>query len=174
MESIISTFHIDWKIIIAQAINFAIVFGVLYFYALKPLGKLMEERGEKIAKGVSDAKLNAETLNKTKEMHEETLVKARAEAQVIFQNAKKEAEAKKVEMLEKAKNEVDTLINSGKKTLEAEKNKMVEEARGEIVALAMAATEKLLNTKIDKDFNGKTVKELEKDGSWGGPLKNRP
>jgi len=37
---------------------------------------------------------------------------------------------------------------------------MIEEARGEIVTLAMAATEKLLNTKIDKDFNSKTVKEL--------------
>ncbi|MFA6000027.1 MAG: F0F1 ATP synthase subunit B [Candidatus Paceibacterota bacterium] len=160
MESIISTFHIDWKIIIAQAVNFAIVFGVLYFYALKPLGKLMDERSEKIARGITDAKMNAETLMKTKEAHEETLVKARAEAQVIFQTAKKEAEVKKAEMLEKTKAEVAVLIDSGKKTLEAEKNKMVEEARGEIVALAMAATEKLLNTKIDKDFNNKTVKEL--------------
>ncbi|MEK6827090.1 MAG: F0F1 ATP synthase subunit B [Nanoarchaeota archaeon] len=160
MESIISTFHIDWKIIIAQAINFAIVFGVLYFYALKPLGKLMAERSEKIAKGIDDAKANAETLNKTKEAHEETLIKARAEAQAIFGAGKKEAEAKKTEMLEKAKAEVAVLVDSGKKTLEAEKTKMVEEARGEIVILAMQATEKLLSTKIDKDFNSETIKEL--------------
>lgn len=160
MESIIGTFHIDWKIIIAQAINFVIVFGVLYFYALKPLGKLMEERSEKIAKGITDAKLNAETLNKTKEAHEETLIKARAEAQTIFLAGKKEAETKKTEMLEKAKAEVAILIEAGKKNLEAEKIKMVEEARNEIVSLAMAATEKLLTTQIDKDFNSKTVKEL--------------
>ena len=160
MESIIATFHIDWKIIIAQAVNFAIVFGVLYFYALKPLGKLMDERGEKIAKGISDAKLNTETLNKTQEAYEETLIKARAEAQAIFVAGKKEAEAKKTEMLEKAKVEVAILIENGKKNLEAEKSKMVEEARKEIVSLAMAATEKLLSSKVDKDFNSKTVKEL--------------
>jgi len=160
MESIISTFHIDWKIIIAQAINFAIVFGVLYFYALKPLSKLMAERSEKIAKGINDAKVNAETLNKTKEAYEETLNKARGEAQAIFSAGKKEAENKKTEMLEKAKIEVTTLIESGKKTLEAEKSKMVEDARKEIVALAMQATEKLLNTRGDKDLNEKSIKEL--------------
>ena len=174
MESIISTFHIDWKIIVAQAFNFVIVFGVLYFYALKPLNKLMDERSEKIAKGVNDAKINAETLNQTRKEYEDTLVKARTEAQAIFVIGKKEVETKKAEMLEKAKNDVAIIIETGKKTLENEKNKMVEDARGEIIALAMAATEKLLITKINKDFNSKTVKELEKDGSWGGPLKDRP
>ncbi len=47
MESIISTFHIDWKIIIAQAVNFAVVFIVLYIFALKPLSKLMAEEVRK-------------------------------------------------------------------------------------------------------------------------------
>ena len=47
MESIISTFHIDWKIIITQMINISIVFFVLYIYAIKPLFKMMEERSEK-------------------------------------------------------------------------------------------------------------------------------
>ena len=54
MDSIINTFHIDWKIIIAQAVNFGIVFVVLYIFALKPLNKLMAERAEKIKKGVED------------------------------------------------------------------------------------------------------------------------
>jgi F-type H+-transporting ATPase subunit b len=150
MDSIISTFHIDWKIIIAQAINFAIVFAVLYFYALKPLSKLMAERAEKIAKGIIDAKKNSETLNKTEKEYEDALSRARREADVIFQNAKKEAEVKKTEMLEKTKTEVASMIEAGKKSLEAEKVKMVSEARGEIISLVMLSTEKLLGTKIEK------------------------
>ena len=35
MESLISTFHIDFRLFIAQLINFAIVFSVLYFFAFK-------------------------------------------------------------------------------------------------------------------------------------------
>ena len=78
MESIVSTFHIDWKIIIAQAVNFGIVFTVLYIFALKPLSKLMSERSERIAKGVNDAKENAVVLEKTRVEYEQALSKARS------------------------------------------------------------------------------------------------
>ena len=153
MNSIISTFHIDWKIILAQAVNFAIVFAVLYIFALKPLNKLMAERSDKIAKGVNDAKTNAELLTLTKAEYEAALAKARAEAQTIFQEGRKKADAKRAEMLEEAKAEVKTVIDNGKKTLEAEKNKMVEDAKKEIVALAMGAARKLLEKQNDKNFN---------------------
>jgi len=149
MDSIISTFHIDWKIIIAQAINFGVVFTVLYIFALKPLSKLMEERSGKINKGVDDAKTNATLLLKTRAEYDEALSKARAEADKIFQEGKKEATVKRAVMLEEAKDEVALLVENGKKTLEAEKVKMVEEAKKEIVTLAMLATEKLISSKQD-------------------------
>lgn len=144
MESIISTFHIDWKIIIAQVVNFGIVFAVLYIYALKPLSKLMVERSEKINKGITDAKTNADVLSQTQKEYEETLRKARAEAQKVFDDGKKEAQAKKESMLADAKAEVNTIIENGKKTLEAEKVKMVEEAKNELASLAILAAEKIM------------------------------
>ena len=149
MDSIISTFHIDWKIIIAQAINFGVVFVVLYIFALKPLSKLMVERSEKIVKGIDDAKVNAELLQKSRAEYENMLAKARNEADKIFQDGKKEADNKKILMLEETKDEVTTLIENGKKALEAEKIKMVEEAKNEIVNLAMLATRKLIESKQD-------------------------
>ena len=161
MESIISTFHIDWKIIVAQAVNFAVVFVVLYIFALKPLSKLIAERSEKISKGIDDAKTNAKLLEETRAEYEAALVKARSEANKIFQDGKKEAEVKKSAMLEDAKKEVTLAIENGKKMLETEKIKMVEEAKKEIVSLAIATTEKLLNGKIDGSFNHKTVEELK-------------
>ena len=160
MESIINTFHIDLKIIIAQIFNFGIVFVVLYIYALKPLSKLMKERGEKIEKGINDAKLNAEILNNTKVEYEEVLAKARKEADKIFQEGKKEAEAKKTIMLEKTKDEVAVMIESGKKNLENEKIKMVAQATEEITSLSVKIAEKILGKKIDGTFNEKTMKEL--------------
>ncbi len=147
MESIISTFHIDWKVIIAQAVNFTIVFIVLYIYALKPLSKLMLERSEKIAKGIMDAKINAEVLGKTEKEYEAVLAKARIEAQKIFDDAKKEGENKKNEILEQSRLEVSNLIENGKKSLEVEKSKIIDEAKKEIVGLAMATTEKIIREK---------------------------
>jgi F-type H+-transporting ATPase subunit b len=144
MESIISTFHIDWKIIIAQAVNFGVVFVVLYIFALKPLSKLMAERSEKIGKGLNDAKENAKLLEDTNKKYEEALAKARIEANNIFNQGKKEAEEKKAVMMEDAKKEVSNMIETGKKTLESEKVKMVEDARKEITSLAMLAAKKIM------------------------------
>ncbi len=161
MESIINTFHIDFKIIIAQLFNFGIVFAVLYVYALKPLSKLMQERTEKIEKGISDAKSNAQILDNTKAEYEEALSKARKEADKIFQEGKKEAENKKALMIEKTKEEVALMIENGKKSLESEKVKMVNEAKEEITSISIKIAEKILGSKIDGTFDEKTLKELK-------------
>ena len=151
MNEFLNTFHIDWKLMIAQLINFGIVFLAFYFLAAKPLRKLMQDRGEAISKGLDDAKTNAEVLDKTSKEYEEVLAKARKEANKIFQDGKKEAEDKKNKMLEQAKAEVAGIIENGKKTLQSEKIKMVEDAKKEIVSIAMIATEKLISSK--KDLN---------------------
>jgi F-type H+-transporting ATPase subunit b len=160
MESFITTFHIDWKILIAQVINFGIIFAVLYFFALKPLKKVMSERTNVIEKGIADAKHNAELITSTKKEYEEVISKAKGEAHELFQEGKKEAEAKKAEMMAKAQSEVEAMIASGKKSLESEKAKMVEEAKAEIVSLVVAATEKVLQDKGDSGVTEKSIKKV--------------
>lgn len=162
MDSFIGTFHIDWKIIVAQVINFAIVLFILQFLALKPLKKLMKERSERIEGGLSDAAKNAEILKNTKKEYDEIISKARIEAHDIFQEGKKEAEEKKKEMIESAGKEVENMINNGKKVLEAEKSKMIEEAKEEIVSLVVKATEKLLESHNDSSFDKKALEQIKK------------
>src|SRR3989338_5363816 len=151
MDSIISTFHIDWKIIIAQVINFGVVFIVLYIFALKPLGTLMKERSKKIEQVIFDGIKNEAMLKATSLEYDEMLTKARAEANKLATKSKKEGEEEKNRMLEEAKAEVEELIRSGRKTLEADKVKIVEEAKKEIVSLVTLAAEKLISNK--KDLN---------------------
>lgn len=160
MDSFIATFHIDWKILIAQAINFTIIFLVLYFFALKPLKKIMSERTNTIEKGLADAKYSAELIENTRKEYENTLAQGRKEAQDIFQAGKKEAEEKKTQMIATAQSEVEGMIATGKKNLEAEKNKMVEEAKSEIVSLVVAATEKILKEQADKSVTEKAIKKI--------------
>ncbi|MBK5215482.1 MAG: F0F1 ATP synthase subunit B [Candidatus Pacebacteria bacterium] len=161
MDSFIETFHIDWKIIIAQVINFAIVLFVLQYLALKPLKKLMAERTERINGGLEDATKNAEILKNTKNEYDTILSNARIEANTIFQEGKKEAESKKAEMMENAKNEVDNMILNGKKVLESEKAKIIEDAKKEIVSLVVLATEKLLESHPNDKSEDKSINQLK-------------
>ncbi len=162
MDSFIETFHIDWKIIIAQSINFIIVLFVLYFLIVKPLKQLMKERSAHIEGGLNDAKANAELLANTKKEYDAVISKARTEAHTIFQEGKNEAESKKSEMVEEAKKEVDNMIASGKKVLESEKAKIIEEAKKEIVSLVVLSTEKLLESHPDKNFDELSINKIKK------------
>ena len=67
MDSIIDTFHVDLKLLIAQAVNFAIVFVALYYLAFKPLAKTMQNRSQKIADGIKNAEVIAQKLEQSKE-----------------------------------------------------------------------------------------------------------
>ncbi len=147
MEEFVETFHIDWKLMIAQIINFGLVFLVFYFLAAKPLRKLMKERTEEIEGGLTNAKTNEELLKATKTEYDSALQKARIEADAIFNESKKEVVKKREEMIENAKKEVATMIDVGKKSLEQEKVKMLNDAKNELASLAMLAAEKVMQEK---------------------------
>jgi F-type H+-transporting ATPase subunit b len=162
MDSFINAFHIDLKIIIAQAVNFVVVLLILHFILIKPLKKVMAERSKKIEQGIEDAKCNADALRATKDEYTKIINEAKSEANKIFQEGKSQAEAKKAEMLEKAVADVENLVSNGKKALEREKVAMVEEARKEIVSLVVAATEKLLSDEADTKLDAKLTKRITK------------
>lgn len=163
MDSLISTFHIDWHLIAAQAVNFVVVIAVLYFFALKPLKKMMDERGETIKGGLDNAEKQKELLAAQQKEYDAALAEARAHSAAMLKDAKKDVEAYRADMLAKAQAEVAASIASGKKQLEAEKEKMVDEAKKEMVALVMQATEKVLGKAVAGSVESKLVEESIKN-----------
>lgn len=159
MDSFISTFHLDWKIIVAQAVNFAVVVFVLYRFAIKPLSKNLNERKIAIEKGLADAKANAELLESAKKDYEKVLSEARLEADKIMKTVKKEAEVKKVELLGIAQAEVSALTLSAQKDLESQKKKMIHDAKKELAGLVVLATEKVLAGTVTKSIDAKLAEE---------------
>jgi len=151
MDSIISTFHIDWKIIIAQAINFGIVFTILYVYALKPLSKLMAERGEKIQTGIKDAKASSELLQKAAEEYKQNTIKLGRIAMDAQKELSQELEQLRVKNLERIKADNDEWTKKRMEQMEIDKKALVESAKKELVSLAMLATEKLIKDKHNLD-----------------------
>lgn len=153
MDSFISTFHIDWKIIIAQAINFAVVVFVLYRFAIKPLTKNLDERKGTIEQSFADAKENAELLQNSKAEYDRVLASARVEAEALMKSAKADADKKRKALLETAKDEVAAMVESTKKELQNEKAKILTDARRQIADLVVDATGKVLGGTITPKIN---------------------
>ena len=149
MESIISTFHIDWKIIIAQMVNFGVVFAVLYIFALKPLAKLMAERTDKIKRGVDDSKKSAELLQKATDEYKQNTIKLRQISIDAQNELQRDLDQLRAKNLERIKADNDEWMKKRIEQMEIDKKALVESAKSEILTLAMPATEKLIKEKND-------------------------
>lgn len=160
MESLIETFHIDVKLLIAQMINFAIVFSVLYFFALKPLLKTMKERTRKIEESLENADKIDEKLQKTEEAYTAKLNIAKKDAALIMENAQKQAEERRETMIKKAKEEIGQIINEEKAKMQKEKAITLKEIKSEVVDLVFASMEKILDKKIDSEEEKKMIKKM--------------
>ena len=162
MGSLVETFHIDIKLLIAQAINFAIVFGVLYFFVLKPLMKVMGDRTKTIEKGLDDAKKIEKNLAKAEEDYKGKINEAKKEASGILTKAMEAAESRKKETVNKAKEEIGQVINQEKAKIQAEKGAVLKEIKKEVADLVVASLEKILKEKIDHKKDKEIIRELVK------------
>ncbi len=157
---------IDWRLLIAQLVNFLILVLILYKFLYKPLLKMLEGRREKIEKGLRDAEQLGVELEKTKELQAAEIQKAKQEARVIVEEAEKRAEVAGAETKLKTKAEVEKLISAAKNQIIGEKDKMLGEVRKEAAALVLAVAEKVVGKMIDakaqKNLIEETLREVDK------------
>ena len=160
MDGIIETFHLDIRLLVAQMINFAIVISVLYFFALKPLMKVMEERSKKIEKSLDDAKKIEEKLEKTDADYKETVSKAKKEANAVIEKATAQAEEKKNEMIAKAKEDIGVIINEEKAKIQIEKGEVLKELKKEVAKMVSSSLEKVLEQKVDDKLDKEIIEKI--------------
>ncbi|MFA6537350.1 MAG: F0F1 ATP synthase subunit B [Patescibacteria group bacterium] len=165
MDDLIKTFSIDWKLIIAQLVNFTIVILVLGVYALKPLTKLMAEREEKIKKSLKDAEAIDSKMKEIADEREGEIVKGRKEAQKLIVLAEKESEEIRAQRLEKTQKEVEKVIDTAKNQIRNEREVMIRDVKDELGGLVSLALNKLAHSTIDekthKKLIDKTIAELK-------------
>ncbi len=162
MESLISTFHIDLNLFIAQLVNFAIVFSVLYFFAFKPLVKVMSERTEKIDQSLRDADAIEKRLALTATEQAEIIDAAKKQAALIIEEADKKGEVRHQIIVNRAKEEVGALVNSGREIINRDKAETLKEIKAEVAQLVVLTVEKILSERMDKDKDYKIIKDLIK------------
>jgi F-type H+-transporting ATPase subunit b len=160
MEELVKTFHIDWKLLIAQMINFLIVFSVLYFFALKPLMKLMKSRGQRIENGLKNAEEIEAQLKDLEKQKQETLNQAKKEASLIIVNIEVEAEKVRREKIEKTREEAERVVKDAKLEINNERTKMMQEVKSELGNLVLLASDKLTSQTIDRKKHAKLIDQM--------------
>lgn len=159
MDELVKTFHIDFKLMLAQIVNFSIVLFVLYKFAYGPILANLNSRTSKIEKGIKDAEEAQSKLAAMEKQEKEVLRQAKEEGQKIIFQAEAVAKKSKEEIAAEAKAQAEKIITEATAKIAEEKGKMLSEVKAELSSLVILATEKILNEKIDTQKDQELIKK---------------
>lgn len=149
MQELLTKLGIDWKLLIAQIVNFLILLFVLWKFAYGPVLGMLDKRQKKIEKGLKDADEAHKKLSESEEIQKEILRKARTEAKDIVEKANMQAEKSKSETASEARVQAEKIVKDARVEIEIEKKRTIAEIKSEIGGLVAAATEKVIGAKMD-------------------------
>ncbi len=146
---IVGMFGLNWKLFLAQLVNFGIVLFVLWKWVFKPVTKGLSDRTEKIESSL----VEAERIMKDRETFESwkqgEMGTVRTEASAIISAAKQTAEELKATTLKATTEEQTRLVEQTKERMAQEKTAMIESAKSELADIVVHATSTILKAKID-------------------------
>lgn len=140
---------INWKLFLAQAVNFLILLFILHRYAYKPMLEFLEKRTERIEKGLKDAEAATVKLSEMEEKEKQVLGVARTEARSIVVAAEESAKKRDQERMTETEEKVKRLVDDARIKIEDEKTKMLLEVKAEVAETVTSAVEKILREKMD-------------------------
>lgn len=160
IQNILGQLGFDWKVALANLVNFLIIFYLLRNVVFRKIGVAITERQEKIKKGLEDARLAEEALLLAESEQEKIIKEAHKESRLVAENAKKEALEAKAKTLLLAEKEAEEM--KAKKLLEIERYKEEEEKKMRLayVDLVVAGVEKVAVKNIDKKSSEDLVYSL--------------
>ena len=154
-------------LLLAQIINFGIIFFVLKKFLSKPILNMLDKRKQEIEEGLNlTRKMQAEE-EKLKEKSDKVVSDAKKEARALLEEAKKQATEQRQQIVADAHKEAAQVIAKGKLQAEQEVKAMEEKVKQQVVDLASAMVAKLLpEVMSDKDHQkllSSQLKDLEKN-----------
>lgn len=135
---------------IAQLINFTIVFGLLAVGVWPRVIKMLDDRAERIAKGLEDARAAEEARENAEREREKLLAQARADGQKAIEEARQRGDEQGEQLLAEARKEAEEIRAQARTQAEEERNRILGETREQVITLAMAAAERVVGTSLDE------------------------
>lgn len=127
MSDLIRNFGVDWRLLLAQAVNFFVLLFVLWKFAYAPILVLFKKRRDDIAKGLADAREAGGYLAKVEKIGEEKLNEARADALSIVNQAESLGKQRKEEVLADAAEKSEIVLADARRHANEEQARAEEE-----------------------------------------------
>ncbi len=143
-----------------QVLNFTILAILLYAWAYKPILKMLEDRKNKIAQGLEDARIAAEARANAEKEAAKIVADAQAEAARRVGEASQRAEQAAAAVRAAAEEEKARILKAAVEDAEMERNRALGDLRPQVAALALAAAQQVIGGILEKEKSyGRTLIE---------------
>lgn len=146
--------------ILGQAVSFFLFVWFCMKFIWPPIMAAIEKRQKGIADSLSAAELAKKDLEIAKANSSDAIQQAKAEAQIIIDQANKRKNAIVESAQTEAEIERDKIIAQGHIEIEAERKRVREELRKQVAILAIAGAEKIIERSVDEAANSDIVDKL--------------
>ncbi len=146
--------------LIVYVVNFAILLGVLYVFAYKPLLRAMDQRSERIRESLAAAdRAQAEAASSQADIQEQ-LNEARREGQRMLDQAREAAERYREEEMARARQEAEAFVERARADIGRERDAAMEEVRGGFADLAITAAERVIRRSVDRQAHQDLIDQV--------------
>ena len=145
---------------IAQVVNFIILLVVLYFFAYKPVLKMLDERSRKIKESMDEVQKVKEQAAQTEEEFKKKIEAASKEGQEVISKAMRTGEDARKRAQDEAKQEAQGLVEKARVEIQQERNEAISELRQEFADLTIVAAEKVIGKSLDKETHREIIDKV--------------
>jgi len=159
----IGSLGINVSTLIAQVVNVADLFGLLYLVAYKPIMRMLDERSRKIKESMDNTERIKEQAERAEEEAARRIEAAAKEGQEAIARAMRTGDEVRQEAQQKAKSEGEALIARARAEIGRERDEAIDQLRGEFADITIQAAGKVIDRTLDKkahrDIIDKVLKE---------------
>ena len=149
----------------AQIVNFLILLLILYFFAYKPVMKMLDERSRKIRESMDEVQKVKDQAAQTEEEFKKKIEAASKEGQEVIARAMRTGEEARQRAQLEAKQEAQGLVEKARVEIQRERDETIGELRQEFADLTVVAAEKVIGQSLDKEAHRQIINQVLDESS---------
>jgi F-type H+-transporting ATPase subunit b len=156
----LASLGINVPLLLAQLINVAILFGLLYLVAYKPIMKMLDERSRKIKESMEQTEYIKQQAERAEVEAKKRINAAAKEGQEAVARAVRTGEEVKKEAQQQARQEAEALVSRARSEIQRERDEAVDELRKEFADITIMAAGKVIDRTLDKKAHHEIIKKV--------------
>lgn len=151
---------INLPTLLAQIINFIILFGLLYLVAYKPLMRMLDARSKKIKESMEQTEYIKQQAAHAEEEVKKQLEAAGKEGQEVIARAVRTGEEVRQQTQQEARQEAETLIIRARMEIQQERDEAIDDLRKQFADLTILAAGKVIDRSLDKEAHREIIDKV--------------